>query len=251
MSQSKICAGIAFVGVLTSLSGAFGATIPPELNGFNIEVFYNGSSYWSTQNDPGSISMIEQNTDGVSWHIEGGKSLGGGAAGLTFSLDVDTDPFISSSFNVTNGLGVVQDFTILVTMPAAPPIGPTSFINGSLSGSVLDANGTGGATIATIPGSGFYEALVDGGVAKTLYSDPPGYSYTAPLQGTANIPTVMYGPEVGPPMLATIGIRNMFSLTPGDSGQMVSTFNIVAIPAPGGTLFFGLAGVAAIRRRRR
>jgi hypothetical protein len=249
MARQIICAELAIGALLASASGVFGVMLPPELTGFNIQIDYNGSNHWSTQADPSSISSITPNLDGTAWHIEGAASLGSGAADTSFTLDV-SDPFISSSFNVTNGLGTTQNFIVTVSMPAAPPFA-LSTMNGSISGSVLDTDGSGGATIATIPGSGFYEALVDGGVAKTLYADPPGYSYTAPLQGTANIPTVMFGPEPGPSLSGSIGIRNMFSLTAHDSGQMVSTFNIEElIPTPGALSLMGLCGFVATRRRR-
>lgn len=242
---------LAAAAVLLIASGAANASVlPPELSGLQVTVQF-GSTMWDLNDDLGSVTNVTQDpNDPLRWTIEGARDgVMNSAVDVEYTLVIDTNPFISSSFNITNGSATDQDFVVTVVSPVSSPASAPSTIAGSVSGSVLDADGSGGGTISTVPGSGFYEAFADGSLAKVLYPDPPGSSFSAPLAGTANIPTISYGPEASTASaFATIGITNTFNLTAGDAGQMVSTFLIV--PTPGSAALLGLAGLAALRRRR-
>jgi len=118
-------------------------------------------------------------------------------------------------------------------------------MDGSVAGSLLDANNANGATISTLGGSAWYEALVDGSVVSSLFPDPDSISIP---NGVANIPAMSFSDNSGPAALNTIGIRNSFNLTAGDTAQMVSFFEIV--PTPGTAAILGCSSLVVFRRRR-
>lgn len=229
---------------LGAVSVASAAVMPPDLDGFKIEIQFVGGS-WSSVNDPGSITDITPNPDKAGQYAIGGSKTNG-SFDISWDLNVDIDPFISSSFNVTNVTGVPQQFVITVTLPIIPQLPSTSAL-GSISGSLLDSNFSGASSVATNGSAALYEALIDGVNIEELYSDP----YTlASANLTENLPTANFGPQAEIGANATIGIRNTFILSPGDTFQAVSALFINAVPGPGAVAVFGLAGVAATRRRR-
>ena len=167
------------------------------------------------------------------------------------AFSFDTDPFISYSFNITNVSGTTQTFDLSTSIGTSGSHAGPSLIRGSTSGSIND-NNLDGVTISTVAGSSLYSALVDGSAVRTLHDDP--FSVFFPVGGT-NIPTattVDHGlgayENIATGWNSSIGIRNHFTLTAGDTAQMVSTFEI--IPTPGATALLAVAGVAAVRRRR-
>ena len=218
------------------------------INSWDLTISWNGGT-WRASENQGSFEVSQNASgqtvvmgmwNGAAWSCDwdlvlGGSNTRGGA-----------DPFISSSFNMTNNSGVLQNFQVLVTLNTSSLASPTS-IFGSVSGSVGDGNPPSGATVATWAGDSFYAALMDGAVVRTLHDSPT--SISAPPAGTANIPTLNYGPEGGPGLLGEIGIRNRFTLTPFDNAQMTSTFFVIPAPGAAGLLVLGLAGTAARRRR--
>ena len=235
-------ARIALTAIVFGVASAAQAGFSDLPNGFDIVITYEDGSVWSASNNPGSISDVEQNGD--VYDVEGAWSESGLFA-ADWNLSFDPDPFISSSFNLTNTSSTTQDFVVEVFTPATPPVAAPSVMDGSVAGSLLDANNTGGATISTVGGSAWYEAIIDGSVVRSLYPDPDAISIP---DGVANIPAMAFGPEAGPAAMTEIGIRNTFSLSPGDSVQFVSFFEVV--PTPGTAAILGLSSLAVIRRRR-
>ncbi len=227
-----------------SATVSFAATLPSDLEGFKIQIAYAAGN-WNSQNDPNAITAVLPDAEKQGrYEILGNKSNSSFA--MSWDLDVDTDPFITSSFNVTNVTAVPQSFTITVTLPIVPQLPLTSGF-GSISGSILDSDFSGFASMSTNPGVSLYQAMIDGATVETLYDDPFTLATSDP---TANLPTSTFGPSLEPGAAATIGIRNTFTLSPGDTFQAVSFFFINAVPAPGGVALFALAGVGASRRRR-
>ncbi|MDX2114411.1 MAG: hypothetical protein SFZ24_02155 [Planctomycetota bacterium] len=193
----------------------------------------NGATAWSM-----SFAWDGQNWDG------------------SFNLTLDPDPFVSQSFTIQNNSGVLQPFTVSVTLPIAPPLPGSTVMTGSVRGTVGDGDGqvdqfgNGATVLSQANGRPYYEAFIDGNSVRSLLTSPRTDS--APLGVTRNI-NLQGDPadfinELGPAALSTIGIRNAFQLTPGDNAGFTSTFLVV--PAPGSLAVIGLAGLAATRRRR-
>ncbi len=167
---------------------------------------------------------------------------------------VDTDPVVSGVIGLTNLSGTTQQFTLLFTLPIAPPIPGATVIGGSIQGGATDNNGD-GVTLAAPTGSSFYTALIDGASVQTLYDDPTSYSAGGFL--SVNVPSLAYGTPIpsqaGPPALTSIAIRLDFTLTAGDSASFTSNFVVLPLPEPatGGLLALGFVGLAIARKARR
>ena len=234
-------------------SASAGLVGVPE--GLNLQVNWGGNT-WNVADNPEAITDVVTDQDGdmtvvgqwmvagefqAEWTIEISNEPGtrGGQRGANFA-------FISNSFSVTNLTGVDQDFMIMVSQAEAP-IGPPTSITGSNSGDVSDGDGVGGATLSSIPGMPFYEALMDGVGVRTLFDAPQ--SIVAP-----QFLTNSYGPSSfvneanANGVTASVGIINRFRLSSGDDAGMVSTFAVV--PTPGTISLLAVAGIAGVRRRR-
>jgi hypothetical protein len=160
---------------------------------------------------------------------------------------------VTNSFSLTNNTAATQTFIVTISVPIAPPVGGPTQLFGSVSGSLADANNAGGppfwATTATPTADSMYVPMIDG------VNFNPGRLLLDPFTVNANGPlfTVPFGGanfnnNAGPAAVLTIGIRNAFTLTPGDSITLQSTFNLV--PAPGTLGLLAFAGIAVGRRRR-
>ena len=235
--------GVSVVAIGALAGWAHAAVMPPDLNGFDIQI-ESELGMWTSIENPGAIAEV------TPLEKQGQYTIIGGATGNGFisswEIDVDTDPFVVSSFNITNTQATAQVFTVTVLLPIVPQLPITSGI-GSVSGSLLDSNDSGASFVGTIAGVPLYEAIIDGSTVMTLYDDPYSLAIGTP---TANLPTAGFGPSVLPGAAAVIGVRNTFVLSPGDTFQAVSYFFINAVPTPGALALFGLAGMAATRRRR-
>lgn len=199
-----------------------------------------GDRSWSAQSQPQSWSMTR--SPGDVFRISG--SWASADWECSWELEFDPDPFVFSDINLRNLTGVTQAFSIEVLLAAAP-VGAPSAMTGSLSGSVGDFTGN-GAELRDSAGASLYEALVDGGTVRTLYDGPQAFIAGAGL--TAGLPTQSFIGETGPAVLSEIGIRNAFTLTPGDNAQLTSTFLIIPTPGSGALM---LAACAISSRRKR
>jgi hypothetical protein len=172
----------------------------------------------------------------------------------SWSLTLDSDPVISGTANVTNLNPLLsQQFTMIFTLPVAPPILPSSLIGGSIQGGMTDNTGN-GATVSTAPGSAFYTARIDGSAVQSLYPHAQSFGSGAFLSG--NIPNVAFGTPIpsapGPAVLFNIGIVLDFVLTPGDSASFTSNFVVQPVPEPStaALVALGLGALALVRRQR-
>lgn len=225
---------------LATLAGTASAGV--SLPAFDFVLSENGNAVYSTAANPGSWIAVPQ--AGGAWLVQGNYISG--TVSLDFQLTLKADPFCTSNFNLTNTSGALGFYSTSLTLAVTPVAAPSNY-QGGISGSIGDNSSSfDGATLTATPGA-FYTSLIDGVPFQTLH--PAGTTVVEPFGGlTANIPADNYFGSGGPGVVSTIGIRNDFSLTADDSVGMVSRFDI--IPAPGAASMLGLAGLAAIRRRR-
>jgi hypothetical protein len=173
----------------------------------------------------------------------------------SLSMTIDADPVVTGTWAVTNTdfLNPTQHFTMVFTLPIAPPIPGPTLSGGSISGTVSDGDGN-GATLSAFGGSSIYTAQIDGSNTATLYDDPTSIS-ALPFD-TAAISEAIFGAPVpnqlGGPALVSIGIVLDFVLTQFDSATFTSEHEVIPVPEPrtAALLAIGCALLAGARRRR-
>ena len=166
---------------------------------------------------------------------------------LNWNLHLDQDPTVLNFFALQNNLTTAQTFTITVLIPTAGTFGPPVTIQGSIGGSVTDANGN-GATLSnsTTP---IYTALVDGSPVQTLLNNPQ--NYTAGAFGSQTFGPAAFGPtNQNIAATSTMGITVRFTLSPGDIASYTSVFTLIPEPTTLILVTVGLAGMAQFGRRR-
>jgi MYXO-CTERM domain-containing protein len=192
-------------------------------------------------------------TGPTTWNWNGNYQ-GTGWTMPAFDINIDLDPMVNAFIAFQNNTAVTNTYTIIVSLPVAP-IGPGSLMDGSVGGSVTDANGSGFAQVSSVGTTPIYQGLIDGAPAPGAGLLGPPYSATVGVSGgTSAIGPASFGqpvPILGPSVSSTIGIQLHFTLTPGDSVAMTAFFRVEPIPAPAGLALLGLAGVLGSRRRRR
>lgn len=244
----------AFVGLagLSLASTAMAGTT--QFDGWNFSIAMGqGDAVWSALDHPETwnIRQIGGGTgDAPAMYRVTGNAVIANNFSVSWELDLDPDPFVSAFFTVQNLTGNLQPFTITTSLPTISLGAPTTMF-GSTTGTVGDGDFVqdqfgNGATVRTLAGSPYYEALVDGIGVRQLY--PDFQQNAAPLGIVNSIPAVNFSGIAGPALISSIGIRNRFELTPGDNASFTSTFNI--IPTPGAVGLLGVAGLAMGRRRR-
>ena len=177
----------------------------------------------------------------------GSNSIEVGADLIQVVLCVKPDPFITSSFTITNSSSATQTFSFLSTLPVSPAIPSPTVMNGHISGTVTDANSSGSALVSTNGSAPLYQGWIDGGVVGTtaLYSDPSSW-------GTGTIPYVSFASLPGGAVASAIGIQINFTLSAGDSVTLDSFFEVLPVPEPAsaGLVAIASAGLALLHRRR-
>jgi len=177
-----------------------------------------------------------------------------GASIFCYNMTLNFDPFISASVDIVNTTASVQTYTLTFTLPISPAITTGSFIGGSTQGGITDANNDGiGVLSTTGPGTSFFTGQIDGVDVLHLFSDPK--TITIPFMGgsasdstSAGLPG---GSISGPNALTSIGIKEQFSLTPGDRATFTSIFvvNAFPVPEPASVSLLALGGLVLLRRR--
>jgi len=189
-------------------------------------------------------SMVNTNGSSVNdWETSNGLDVSG------WALSMDSDPFVTNNFTITNTTGSTQTYTMTTTLGITPVI-PNGLMQGSIGFSLTDNNG-GGATLAT-SGASLYQGMIDGNVARTLWDSST--SFTAPF-ATISDSTFFGFPtrEIAPESIdSTIGITIMFSLTAGDSTSITSNFDVVPVPLPAAIWLFGsgILGLLGVAKRK-
>jgi hypothetical protein len=168
-----------------------------------------------------------------------------------WSLSMDSDPFVTNNFTITNTSGSTQTYSLATSIGVSPTI-PIGAMRGSI-GYTLTNNVGASATLAT-SGVSIYRATIDGNVARTLWDSPNSFSAgsTGASSNDFGFPTREAAPES---IDSTIGILITFSLTDGDSVSFTSNFDVqpVVVPVPAAAWLFGsgLLGLFGLSRRKR
>lgn len=172
---------------------------------------------------------------------------------LAWNMTVDPDPFINGAFALTNNTNLYQTYTLIVQLPIAPAITPSSLMGGSMGGSLTDANFDALGGLSTAGPSPLYAGMIDGVQVLPIYAHPSSWSFAFAGQ-TITIPQInsgLPGPTIpGPAVLNNIGIQHRFTLSPGDSVSFTSFF-VVQVPEPATLSVLALGGLALLRRRSR
>ena len=155
-----------------------------------------------------------------------------------WSIVVNPDPQITSTFTLTNITAVTQNFVMTVTLPIAA-LGPGT-VQGGYFGDLVngtqytDTSGNSDVTLATVGANPFYSALVNGILSQGLGSftlnanGGPGVFGNESQQTWGDpIPSAVFGPASG-----NIQIRWRFSLTAGDQVSTKGFFQVEQAPEP-------------------
>lgn len=236
------------VAALTS-SAAFAAPVTLQVC-HDTTMCWNGS-YTIADNVPVDWAAVEllDNSNGTS------VSEWDNAHGLTvsdWSMTLDSDPFVTNNFTITNNTTSTQTYTMTATVGVSPAIA-SGLMRGSVGLTLTDNDGN-GASLANATGASVYKALIDGNSARTLWDNPFSFSVLA-IDGTGTTNTKFGFPtrEGAPESVDTaIGITISFTLSPQDSVAFTSNFDVVPVPLPAAAWLFGsgLLGLAAAARRK-
>ena len=161
---------------------------------------------------------------------------------------MDSDPFVSNNFTITNTTGSTQTYSVSASIGVTPAI-PNGLMRGSIGYTLTNQVGS-SATLST-SGTSIYTATIDGNVASTLWGTGTSFTTGSSTGGGIDFgyPTRLPAPESTD---STIGIIIQFSLSAGDSVAFTSNFDVTPVPVPAALWLFGsgLLGLAGVARRK-
>lgn len=201
---------------------------------------------------------VRSNTDGsytLLGEQQGGLFNGAPIWELSWDLTIKQDPFINGSLTLTNLTTTTRNFSFALSLPVTPAFSPSLF-GGSISATLVDANGDLSASLApTSANPSVYRGTIDGITVLSLFAMNLGCSgssagCTASIGDSDGLP----GPTLaGPAVNSAIGTLLTFSLSAGDRVTFATNFTVeppspVPLPAALPLLLSGV-GVFALKRR--
>jgi hypothetical protein len=170
---------------------------------------------------------------------------------LNWSLHLDPDPFVSGSLTLTNLSAVPSIFTLSVAQPVAPAVPVGAIMSGSSAITLADANFNSLANLASPAGSAIFTGTLDGVAQRTLFGAPYSLTPAFPPAGLTAVDSRSFSNEITTlPLNTQIGITHSFTLSPGDTVTMNSTFQVI-VPEPASAVLAAIAGVGLVIRLRR
>lgn len=170
-----------------------------------------------------------------------------GAYRVTWSINANPDPLISSNLVIENLTGSEQTFGLMVTLPTTQALGPQLMGGSAAVGLTTNADG---GSITSLLGTPIWAAMIDGTNVADLFPDEYEQAHTGTGSSSASSQFGLPIPSMAaPPVNASIGVDINLALTSLDQASITSVF--VVTPAPGGLAVFGLALCGTRRRRRK
>ena len=250
MSKLMVCglAAAAAVGIVaTAPASADISQVVLRIEASNA----NGTGAWNAMINTGEFGPDGTYSWTLSSPVEIRSTSGALLATLTSgSTYIVEDPLVSLGFSVQAG-GMDTTFQITSALLSFPGINPAE---GRVSGGITGTDITGdGVSLTGVSGASMISAQHDGIVPTgTTFADLiAGPLTTMDAFGSVSeseaSPASGFTPIGG--TVSDISLRYAFTLTAGDIASGTATF--VVLPAPGAAGVLALAGVAALRRRRR
>ena len=236
MSRCSILAGLALVLVFAvAAEAALTLSIGPVGSEMSISPSHAGTT------------LFQDHLDGTfDWE---GSATMAGVWSATWDLFLDTDPGVAGVVGLTNMTAITQPFTYSVSVDVSGtwPIG--SFITGSSTISVGDANFSGSATLSAVTGGAIYSPLIDN-VLETqgvLFPDP--YALTVNSSGGTLGDSQNFTGATTKALSDSLSILHVLNLSPGDQATANST--LFVIPEPSSIVVMGVAALCLATGRPR
>ena len=266
MKEVLVKRSLMLAGLLAA-TGAYAGTGGPVLSAaplFDLSIDASGDGVgrdWSSLSSKQAITDVDGSAGNLFNQTVTFAPVSGPAAGLfalDYNINFNPDPLLTGTIGVTNLSGVVQTFTINLSLPVTPALlAPTQY-RGNISATVFDRSNNALAALADVSGNGIYAGTIDNAVSLPLLplfgqdiTCSSGALCTASgSDQSTGFPAFLNG---GPAVNTKIGTSLVFSLTPGDRATFNTTFEVqaspVPVPAAVWLLSSAVAGLGIVRRR--
>lgn len=167
---------------------------------------------------------------------------------VEFDLTASADPPLLSGggFTVENLSTPQAEIVVTCTMPLSTGPAPATTLSGSAA--ITLTTDSGGGTLATIPGTPLWQAIIDGASveAATLFADP--FSLSLPGLGSTGDSANFGLPSgvAGPPVTSQMGLALTLSLTQFDQFSSTGVMLVNAPAVPNGPCPWDVDGSGAV-----
>ncbi len=226
--MSGISAHAATVTGSIDIVGVMSDEFNYDLTSPNLSYTEDGKTFTLTRNEQAAIS--------------GASTMNGWT--YDWTITASTNPFIESSFSVTNQTASTQTFDLFFSLPVSTTFAP-GFKSGELNFTFTDANGDGSASVVL----NSWDGLIDGVSALQLFTASIPCSGTGCSGGIAPVSTgpVLHSAGVN----STLGLLLSFDLSAGDTVTMDTRFEVSPVPVPGAAWLFGSGLIAMLGFRKK